>query len=143
MALGVLAFGLNVPAAPAVTIVHVPVAPPAGVLPPRPAVVPPAQMVCGPPAVAVGCCLTVMITSANESAQGGLEIVHLRVIVPAPLVGVNVAFGVLAFGLNVPVAPPVTIVHVPVPEDGVLPPSPAVVLPAQIVCGPPAVAVCC
>jgi len=84
-----------------------------------------------------------MITSANESAQGGLEIVHLRVIVPAPLVGVNVAFGVLAFGLNVPVAPPVTIVHVPVPEDGVLPPSPVVVLPAQIVCGPPAVAVCC
>jgi hypothetical protein len=138
---GVFAFGLKVPVAPPVTIVHVPVAPPAGVLPPSDALVLPAQIVCGPPVVAVGCSLTVIVTSANESGHGGLEIVHLTVIVPAPLVGVNVAPGVLAFGLNVPVAPPVTIVHVPVPEVGVLPPSVAVVLPAQIVCGPPTLAV--
>jgi len=81
-----------------------------------------------------------MITSANETGHGGLEIVHLSVIVPGPLVGVNVAFGVLAFGLNVPV-PPLCTVHVPVPLAGALPPSPAVVLPSQIVCGPPTVAV--
>src|SRR3989442_11213928 len=60
--------------------------------------------------------------------------------VPGPLVGVKVAFGVEAFGLKVPVAPPVTIDHVPVsPPAGELPPSPAVVLPSQIVCGPPLV----
>lgn len=64
MAFGALAFGLNVPVAPAVTIDHVPVAPPDGVLPPSPAVVLKAQMVCGPPAVAVGCCFTVIIASA-------------------------------------------------------------------------------
>jgi len=57
---------------------------------------------------------------------------------------VNVAFGVLALGLKVPVIPPVTIDQVPVsPTAGVLPPSPAVVPPAQMVCGPPAVAVGC
>jgi hypothetical protein len=85
--------------------------------------------------------LTVIVTSANESGHGGLEIVHLTVITPAPLVGVKVAPGVIAFGLNVPVAPPVCIVHKPIPEAGVLPPSDAVVLPWQIVCGPPTVAV--
>jgi len=52
---------------------------------------------------------------------------------------VNVAFAVVAFGLNVP-APPLCTVHIPVPELGALPPRPAVVLKAQIVCGPPTVA---
>ena len=82
-----------------------------------------------------------MVTSACEDGHGGLEIVHLTTIVPGPLVGVNVAFGVEAFGLNVPVAPAVTIDHAPVPLVGVLPPSPVVVLPLQMVCAPPTVAV--
>jgi len=85
--------------------------------------------------------LTVIVTSANESGHGALEIVHLTTIVPAPLVGVKVAPGTAAFGLNVPVAPPVWIVHKPLPDVGVFPPSDAVVLLAQIVCGPPTVAV--
>jgi hypothetical protein len=143
VAFGVFAFGLNVPVAPAVTIDQVPVAGLTGVFPPSPAVVPRAQMVCGPPTVDVGAARTVMVTSANESGHGGFEMVHLSTIVPGPLVGVNVAFGVLAFGAKVPVAPPVTIVQVPVPDVGVLPPSPAVALPLQIVCGPPTVAVGC
>jgi len=102
------------------------------------------QKVVGPPGVIVGVdgtALTVIVTSANEAVQGGLEIVHLTTIVPGPLVGVNVAPGVEASGLNVPVAPPVCIVHRPAPEVGVLPPSDVVVAPLQIVCGPPAVAV--
>src|SRR5215213_211737 len=141
VAFGSLALGANVPVAPPVTIDHVPVAPPVGVLPPSPAVVPSAQIVCGPPALAVGCWLTVTVTSANESLQVELDTVHLNVIVPAPLVGVNVALPVFAFGLNVPVAPTVTIVQVPVaPPVGVLPPRPEVVPSAQIVCGPPALA---
>src|SRR5215813_6520837 len=100
VAFGVLAFGLNVPVAPPVTIDHVPVAPPAGVFPPSPAVVPNAQIVCGPPTVAVGCCLTVI--TASEVAlwlQVVFVTVHLSVIVPGPLVGVNVALGVVAFGV--------------------------------------------
>ena len=43
----------------------------------------------------------------------------------------------LASGLNVPVAPIVTIDQAPVPLVGVLPPSVAVVPLAQIVCGVP------
>src|SRR5437868_5070947 len=81
-----------------------------------------------------------MVTSANEAGHGELEIVQRTTYEPAPLVGVNVALGVVAFGLNVPV-PPLCIVHIPVPEDGVLPPSPEVALLSQIVCGPPTVAV--
>jgi len=82
---GVVALGLNVPTTPPVTIDHVPVAPPDGVFPPSEAVVPPWQIVCAPPTVAVGCCFTVTVTSANESVQGGLETVHLSVIVlPIP-----------------------------------------------------------
>ena len=83
---GVVALGLNVPATPAVTIDHVPVAGAVGVLPPRLAVVPRAQIVCGPPAVAVGACLIVTTTSAVESGQGELEIVHFRTTGPVPLV---------------------------------------------------------
>jgi hypothetical protein len=69
-----------------------------------------------------------------------LEIVHLKTIGPVPLVCVNVAPGVAALGLNVPV-PPLCTVHVPVPMVGGLPPSAAVVPKAQIVCAPPTVAV--
>ena len=139
MAPGVVALGLNVPVPPPTTVQR-PVAPPAGLFPPRLAVVPKAQIVCGPPTVAVGCSFTVIVTSANEAVHGGLEIVHLSTIPPVPLVGVKVAPGVLALGLNVPVAPPVCIVHIPVPVVGVLPPSDAVVEPWQMVCGAPTVA---
>ena len=83
--------------------------------------------------------MIVIVTSAVEAVHGGLEIVHLSTIGPVPLTWVKVAFGVFAFGLNVPV-PPLATDHVPVPADGVLPPSPAVVPRAQIVCGPPTVA---
>jgi hypothetical protein len=69
----------------------------------------------------------VIVTSANEAGQGAFEIVHLTTIVPGPLVGVNVAPGVVALGLKVPVAPPVCIDHIPVPVVGALPPSEAVV----------------
>jgi len=136
VAFGAFAFGVKVPVIPAVTIDHVPVSPAAGVLPPSPAVVPPAQIVCGPPAVAVGCDLIVIAISAVASVHGGFETVHRSVIVLPipPLVWVNVAPGVFAFGLNVPVTPPVTIVHVPVaPPEGVLPPRDAVVPNAQMV----------
>src|SRR5947207_8912305 len=107
VALPVLAFGLNVPAPPLCTV-HVPV-PELGVLPPKPAVVLKAQIVCGPPTVAaVGDCVIVMTTSAVASVHGGFDTVHLRVIGPAPEVCVKVAPGVVAFGLNVPVPPPCT-----------------------------------
>jgi len=77
--------------------------------------------------------LIVIVNCAVESgAQGGFEIVHLRVIGPVPVRCVKVAFGVLASGLNVPV-PPLTIDQVPVPLVGVLPPSPPVVPPEQMV----------
>jgi hypothetical protein len=74
-----------------------------------------------------------IVTSACDDGHGALEIVHRRVIRPLPAVWVHVALGVDAFGLNVPVAPGVTIDHMPVPEVGVLPPSPAVVPPGTIV----------
>ena len=83
--------------------------------------------------------MIVIVTSANEAGHGAFEIVQRSTIGPVPLVCVNVAFGVDAFGLNVP-APPLCTVHIPVPELGALPPRPAVVLKAQIVCGPPTVA---
>jgi hypothetical protein len=131
VAFGVPAFGLNVPV-PILCIVHIPV-PLEGLLPPRPAVVLASQIVCAPPTVAgVGDCVIVIVTSANELGHGALAIVHRSTIGPAPLVCVNVALPVLAFGLNVP-APPLCTVHVPVPLVGVLPPSPAVVPRAQIV----------
>src|SRR5581483_1584432 len=138
---GVVAFGLTVPVTPAVTIDQVPLAPVGGVLPPSEAVVLPAQMVCGPPADAVGWALMVTLTSAVASVHGAFDTVHLSVIDPVPVACVNVAFGVEAFGEKVPV-PPLITDHVPVaPPEGVLPPSPVVVPSAQIVCGPPAEAV--
>jgi hypothetical protein len=84
VALGVVAFGLNVPVAPAVTIDHMPV-PTDGVLPPRPAVVPPGGMSWfGPTIAGVGGCVMVISTSAVASAHGGFDTVHLRVITPVP-----------------------------------------------------------
>ena len=139
VAFGVVAFGLNVPVPP-LTTDHAPV-PLVGVLPPRPVVVPRAQIVCGPPAVAVvGAGVIVIVTFADEDVQGAFEIVQARTTGPVPVVCVNVAPGVVAFGENVPV-PPLTTDHAPVPVVGVLPPRPAVVPRAQIVCGPPTVAV--
>ena len=83
-------------------------------------------------------------TSAVAAVHGAFDTVQRKVITPVPVKCVNVAFGVVAVGLKVPVAPPVTIDHIPVaPPAGVLPPSPAVVPNAQIVCGPPTVAVGC
>ena len=76
---------------------------------------------------------TWMVTSACEDGQGGLDIVHRSFIWPLPPVCVNVALGVVALGLNVPVAPTVTIDHMPVPMEGVLPPSGAVVPPGVMV----------
>ena len=59
---------LNVPVPPLVTD-HAPV-PTEGVLPPRAAVVPRAQIVCGPPTVAVvGGCFTVTVTLAQAELQ--------------------------------------------------------------------------
>ena len=131
VALGVLMLGLNEPVPP-LTTVHVPV-PLVGPLPPSPAVVPPEHIVWLPPTLAVvGGWLIVTLNCAVESAQGGFEIVHLRTIGPFPVRCVNVAPGVLAFGLNDPV-PPLTTVHIPVPTLGVLPPSPVVVPNAHIV----------
>ena len=126
----------NVPAPPDATD-HIPV-PDVGALPPSPVVVPSAQIVCGPPAVAVvGGWTTVMIASADEAGHGELEIVQ-RSVMELPLVGVNVELGSDALE-NVPV-PPIAIDHIPVPTVGVLPPRPPVELPAQIVWLPPVVA---
>jgi hypothetical protein len=68
------------------------------------------------------------VTSANESGQGGFEIVHLSFTCPLPVRWVHVAFE-----LKVPVNPAVAMIHVPVPELGVLPPIGAVVPPGEIV----------
>ena len=140
VAFGAALFGLNVPVPPPATL-QLPV-PTSGVLPPRPTVVPLVQIVCDPPTVAgVGDGVIVMVTSAVESGvQGALEIVHRTVTGPVPPVWVKVAFGVVAFGLNVPV-PPLTTLQLPVPFVGVFPPKPVVVPFAQIVCAPPTVAV--
>src|SRR5207244_4474268 len=139
VAFGVDAFGLKLPVPP-LTTDHEPV-PTVGVLPPSPAVVPRAQMVCGPPTVAVvGGWLIVIVTSGAEGRRGELEMVQRRTTGPTPVACVKVAFGVDAFGLKLPV-PPLTTDHEPVPTVGVLPPSPAVVPRAQMVCGPPTVAV--
>src|SRR5436309_10031711 len=131
VALPVVAFGLNVPVPPLCTV-HMPV-PLVGVLPPRPEVVPSAQMPWFEPTVAVvGDCVIVIVTSANEAGHGEFEIVQRRTTGPVPPVCVKVAPGVVAFGLNVP-APPLCTVHIPVPLVGVLPPNPVVVLKAQMV----------
>jgi hypothetical protein len=79
VALGVFAFGANVPVAPPVTIDHVPVSPIAGVLPPSPVVVPFSQTVWGPPLVDIGAGWRVMVTSAVALVHGALETVHRKV----------------------------------------------------------------
>ena len=84
--------------------------------------------------------LMVTVTVADESAQGGFEIVQRTTTGPAPPVCVKVAFGVEAFGLKVPV-PPETTDQLPVPEEGALPPRPVVVVKGQIAWAPPTVAV--
>jgi hypothetical protein len=126
-----LAALLNVPVPPETTD-HAPV-PVVGELPPRPVVVPRAQIVCGPPAVAaVGGCVIVTTTSFVDGVQGAFEIVQRSVTGPVPVACVKVAFGVVAFGENVPV-PPLTTDHAPVPDVGVLPPRGTVVPRAQMV----------
>ncbi len=121
-------------------MVHPPV-PTRGALPPSPAVVPPSQIVCGPPALAaVGGGVMVTNTSKKLSMQGGLLMVQRSCTGPRPPVWVKAALGSLAAGPKVPVPPP-TMVQPPVPSTGVLPPRAAEVPDAQIVCGPPAVAV--
>src|ERR1051326_7323708 len=106
VAFAVVAFGLKVPAPP-LTTDQLPV-PVVGVLPPRPVVVPKAQIVCAPPTVAVvGGCVMVMVTLAVEAVHGELAIVQRTTTGPLPLVWVKVAFAVLASGLKVP-APPLT-----------------------------------
>jgi hypothetical protein len=83
--------------------------------------------------VITGAVPTCTDTSALEAGQGALEIVHLSTTTPLPVRWVHVAFGVAAFGLNVPVTPPVTIDHDPAPVAGLFPPSPAVVPPGAMV----------
>src|SRR5439155_17127736 len=77
-----------------------------------------------------------MTTSADDGAHGAFAMVQRSVIGPVPLVCVNVALGAAELE-NVPVPPP-TIDQLPVPTVGALPPRPAVVPLAQMVCGPPA-----
>lgn len=138
VAFPVVGSGVKMPSPP-LTTVHWPV-PFVGVLPPSPAVVPPVQIVCGVPVMAVdGGCLIVMVTFAKEAAHGARLIVHRTITGPAPPVWVKVAFGAVLFGLKVPV-PPLTTLQVPVPDWGLLPPSPVVEVLTQIVCGPPTVA---
>ncbi len=70
---------------PPLTTDHVPV-PTVGVLPPRPAVVPRAQIVCGPPAVAVvGGWVIVTVTFATDGAHVPFEIVQARRTGPVPV----------------------------------------------------------
>lgn len=140
MAFGVVAFGRKFPVPPPTTLQ--PPVPVIGVLPPNPDVMPPVQIICGPPTVAVvDAGEMVIVTSAVESGvQGELEIVHRTMIGPVPPVCMKVAFGVALFGLNVPV-PPLTTLQFPVPLTGIFPPSPVVVPFPQMVCGPPTVAV--
>ena len=78
VAFGALAFGVNVPVTPAVTMDQVPVSPAAGVLPPSPAVVPSSHIVCGPPTVAMGAGCKVMLTSAVAGVHGAFVTVHLN-----------------------------------------------------------------
>jgi hypothetical protein len=84
---------LKVPVPPLRTD-HVP-RPAVGVLPPKLAVVPRAQMVWAGPTVATeGGWLIVIVTSADESVvHGGFEIVHRNTIGPVPPVWVKVALG--------------------------------------------------
>src|SRR5258706_4094781 len=130
------AVSYDTPRPPPLTAAQAPVPRPA-VLPPREAVVPLAQIVCGPPAVAdVGAALTVMTASAVEFAHGPCVIVQRRVMGPAPPVCVKVELGLEAFE-KVPV-PPLTTDQAPVAVPvGVLPPRPVVVPLVQIVCAPP------
>src|SRR5436190_2059419 len=138
VALGVAAVGLKVPVPP-LTTDQAP-APAPALHAPRPVVVASAQIDCGPPTVAVvGGGVSVTVTLAVEEPQA-FEIVQRRTSGPAPVACVKVAFGVAAVGANVPV-PPLTTDQAPAPTRGVLPPSPVVVASAQIVCGPPTVAV--
>jgi len=83
--------------------------------------------------VIVGATPIWIVTSAVDAGHGAFEIVHLNTTWPLPVRCVHVAFGVVAFGLNVPVNPAVTIDHIPAPTVGVFPPSPAVVPPGEIV----------
>lgn len=123
---------------PPPTMLHAPV-PDVGVLPPSPVVVPPLQMVWGPPVVAVlGAGLIVMVTFAVDAVQGALLMVQRTITGPVPPVWVNVEEGEAALE-KVPV-PPLTTLHAPVPVVGVLAPSPVVVPPPQIDCAPPTVA---
>ena len=81
----------------------------------------------------------VIETVALDAVQGLLLIVQRTTTGPAPPVCVKVELP-LDPALNVPV-PPLTMLHAPVPETGVLPPNAAVVPFAQIDWLPPTVAV--
>ena len=83
--------------------------------------------------------MMVMETLAVEAVQGALLMVHLSTTGPVPPVWVKVEAGEPALE-KVPL-PPLTMPQEPVPMEGVLPPSAAVVPPVQMVCGPPVVAV--
>lgn len=98
------------------------------------------QIVWSRPAFAVVVAgVMLIVTSAVLDAQGPLLIVQRSTTEPVPPVCVKVEEPLVEL-LKVPV-PPLTMLHWPVPEPGVLPPNAAVVLPVQIVCVPPTVAV--
>ena len=70
--------------------------------------------------------LNVIVTSSDESTQGGLTIVHLRTYV-LPAKPVNVLVGLLAAVTFPPV--PLTILQLPVPITGALAVSVVIVIP--------------
>ena len=75
--------------------------------------------------------MIVIVTSAVDAVHGALLIVQRRITGPAPPVCVKVEPGKAALE-KVPV-PPLTMLQVPVPFVGVLPPRPFVVPFAQMV----------
>jgi hypothetical protein len=97
-------------------------------------------MVCAVPAFAVGVGLTVIFIVDVTAEQGAMPVV-VRVSTAVPEKtdgGVQVAFKVLALGVNVP---PAGVVHVPPVAAPPTDPDKIAVLPWQIVCAVPALSV--
>jgi hypothetical protein len=72
------------------------------------------------PALAAGCALTIISTWSLEAGQGALAIVHWNLYVPKVVIPVIVVVGELAV-VMLAITGPLTCVHVPVPDVGVLP----------------------
>ena len=104
-----------------------PVAPPPTV-PPKPMVVLSWQMVKSLPASTVGVAITVTVRFILTAGQGAIPVVvSVSVALPLyPAGGVQVAFRVFAFGLNVP---PAELVQSPPVADPPMTPPSAVLVP--------------